>query len=375
VDSKTLLKKLVFPVVSMGIGSLVTLIVLEIICRILPVTHYTNPMPVNEADPIPRMEPNRKFTFSKDWNLNYANKVQVNNDGFVNDQTYTTADTRPLVAVVGDSYIEAQIVPYAKTVHGRLATKHSMDVKVYSFGMSNAPLSTYLRWAQYSREKYNSQFLIINVVGNDFDESLGKYRKFSGGYDYAPEADGTLRLRRVDYMNSGYRFLWKSALIRYTLLNLRGIITVKTILNGENKQFVGNTDAQASPERVSDSKQVIKAFFRDLPGYSGLPPERTLFLIDGMRPHLYDKTELANANGSYFSLMREEFITQARERGYEIIDLQPAFIAEYERSGTRFEYPTDGHWNEFGHGVAAAVIEQSTNFHQMIVSIRGVIVE
>ena len=368
--SKKLRNRIIFPVLSISIGLLVTLVFLEIICRMLPVTQPTNPMSVNEGNPVPRIQPNRKFIVSNDWNLNYANSVKVNNDGFVNDQTYVTKDARPLIAVVGDSYIEALIVPYAKTLHGRLASKLSNDARVYSFGMSNAPLSTYLCWAKYAREKYDNQFLIVNIVGNDFDESHEKYQKFSGGYQYAADMNGTLKLRRVDHTSSPYRFLWKSALIRYTLLNLHGVIAIKSMFNKPDQTYVGNTDAQASPERLRVSIQVIKAFFRDLPGFSGLPPERTVFLIDGMRPHLYDSNDLSNASGTYFAVMRQEFMSQAKARGYEVVDLQPAFIADYKRNGMRFEFPTDGHWNEHGHRVAAIEVEQSANYRQFVDDLR-----
>ena len=42
---------------------------------------------------------------------------------------------------------------------------------VYSFGFSGAPLSQYLKWAEYSINVFNSKHLVFNIVENDFDES------------------------------------------------------------------------------------------------------------------------------------------------------------------------------------------------------------
>ena len=94
---------------------------------------------------------------------------RVNNAGFVNDQVYRKEDEPPLLAVVGDLYIQAAMVPYPETLHGRLASNLEGRLRVYSFGASGAPLSQYLIWARHAVRDYGAQALVINVVGNDFD--------------------------------------------------------------------------------------------------------------------------------------------------------------------------------------------------------------
>ena len=51
---------------------------------------------------------------------------------------------------------------------------------VYSFGFSGAPLSQYLKWADYSIRVFNSKHLVFNIVARDFDESLLKYKNTKG---------------------------------------------------------------------------------------------------------------------------------------------------------------------------------------------------
>ena len=66
--------------------------------------------------------------------------------------------------------------------------------RVYSFAGSGAPLSQYLVWAGYAVKEYGARAVVINVVGNDFDESLSAYRLGPGFWQYAPDANGVLQL-------------------------------------------------------------------------------------------------------------------------------------------------------------------------------------
>ena len=76
----------------------------------------------------------------------------------------------PLVAVIGDSFIEAQMLPYAQTFHGLLAKLFEGKLRFYSFAASGAPLSQFLVWARYAVSKFKARALVINVVGSDFDQ-------------------------------------------------------------------------------------------------------------------------------------------------------------------------------------------------------------
>jgi hypothetical protein len=53
-----------------------------------------------------------------------------------------------------------------------MLTKCSPNARVYSFGAQFAPLSQYLSWVQYISQEYKPDVIVVNIVGNDFDESL-----------------------------------------------------------------------------------------------------------------------------------------------------------------------------------------------------------
>jgi len=330
----------------------------EIVLRFLPVSTGLRSMPVTAADPVLHFTPNRPFVNSLGWTMHNVVHGRVNNAGFVNDQDYVR-DGPPLIAVIGDSFIEAQMVPYAQSLQGRLAAALNGKFRVYSFAGSGAPLSQYLIWAGYAVKEYGARAVVINVVGNDFDESLSAYRVGPGFWQYAPGADGTLQLTLNPHEAGTLISLARhSALARYCIINLgiqNRLFAVRWLAElifgapaNAQPRYAGNTDAAVNAKRVRDSSAAIDAFFRDLPQRVGLSPQRVLFTLDGFR---YAEAAQAGA-GTYFDLMRRAFLEKAAALGYEAIDLDTRFIPRHARSGESFEFYDDNHWNAAGHEVA-----------------------
>ena len=345
--------------VTLPVGAL--LLAAEFVLRFLPVMTGLSAQPVNEANPVFRFAANRPFTYSVGWNFALVNRGRTNNAGFVSDIPYDRTDPRPLLAVVGDSYVEAAMVPWVETLQGRLHQAAQPQARIYAFGAGGAPLSQYLVFAQHAVREWGAQALIIPIIGNDFDQSLARYSPGRGFHLFVETAEG-LVLQRFDWAPSRVsRLVRHSALIRYVHFNLGASTVINRIrwrLAGVDlpKGFVGNVAADADPERLALSEAVIDRFLDLLPEMTGLPPARVLFLIDGRRPHLYAPATLAASDGSYFARMRQSFATKATNLGFGVIDLEPLFMAEHHRTGRRFEFDVDAHWSGEGHRVAAEAV-------------------
>jgi hypothetical protein len=349
----------------------------ELALRLLPVSSGLRTMAVTVESPVFRLTPNRDYVYSRDWDLVMVNHGRVNNAGFVNDRDYAKTGSTPVLAVIGDSYVEALMVPFADTLQGRLAGALEGKARVYSFAASGAPLSQYLVWAQYAVREYGAKALVINVVGNDFDESHISYRIASGFWIYAPGPDGALKLALAEYRPSLVRQMVSySALARYLVFNVRVGQIALDIEEGWRRfiapvpaptapqptpTFAGNTVAEADAARVADSLRVIDAFLTDLGKMTGLPPDRVAFTLDGFR---YPEAAAQGA-ATYFGRMRNEFKTRAAAKGYEVIDLDPEFQADYALNRRRFEFPRDGHWNATAHGIAADAVLRSRTVGQL----------
>ena len=60
--------------------------------------------------------------------------------------------------------------------------------------------------------------------------------------------------------------------------------------------------------------------------------------------------------------MRRYFMARAKALDYGAIDMDHHFLPENEANGTRFEFPTDGHWNAAAHGLAAKAVADTDLF-------------
>jgi hypothetical protein len=357
-------KALLFRIVSLIFGVLLPLLASEILLRFLPVHEGSCLEPVNEVNPIWRFEPNRTFTYSSGWNFSIVNKVHSNNYGFINDVDYDESLASPLIAVIGDSYVEAIMVPFSNTITGRLAGYFAPAARVYSFARSGAPLSQYLVYAEYARTRFRPDRMIFVVVDNDFDESFEQYHYEGGHHHFVETGDGEIRLKRNDVsVGLTKKIARESALLRYLMLNLRISQLpegVKELFSAQraSEPYSANTLQGLDPARVAYGKRAVEAFFEMLPSKSGLEPQHILFVIDGMRGAIYRHADPESMRETYAGVMRGYFISAAQVRDYEVIDMHPLFMQHFSAHGRRFDYSTDSHWNELGHEVVFdAVIE------------------
>lgn len=358
-----------------GLGA--ALLLAEGVLRLLPVSElYLANQDITEENPILRFQRNGAFVTSVGPLLRLANTVRTNNDGFVNDQDYDRAATSPLLAVVGDSYVQAQTLPWAETLQGRLAASVGPAGRVYSFGASGAALSQYLAYARYARDAYHPDMLVVVVVGNDFDESLVEYNTTAGLHHFREDPDGALRLELTPWLlPRGGEGPWalarqlglgRLALARYLRLNLPRLSWPPALLSGQGGQFVGNTSASADGRRVAQSLRAIDTFLALLPEMSGLPRGRVALVLDGIRPELYSPAGLARAKGSYFDLMRRGLLERARALGHPVADMQPVFERDHASHKAPFDYPgVDGHWNARANTLAAREVAKLEAFRAL----------
>lgn len=371
---------------SLGLG--LACLVLELAMRLFPVADPPRVSAVDAARPVFHFEPDQRYLWSIGWDFAVVNRGRTNDSGFVNDQDYVRDREKPLLAVIGDSYVEALMVPFAHTLHGRLAGALAGQVRVFSLAASGAPLSQYLIWAQHARDRFRPDGLAVVVVGNDFDESLAWYRTGPGFRHFIEAPGGDLTLTRIDYLPSvANRLVRRSALARYLAFNLlahtralefgRALAArfvpraqaaatapsqprADTAPTSAAPRYIGNTAADADAARIADSLRALDAFLAQLPARAGLPAARIALIVDALRPQLYAGPAAVDAvRDAYFPQMRKALIERARRAGFEVLDLHPAFAAAYRQHAQRFEFETDFHWNAAGHRVAAELLGRS----------------
>jgi hypothetical protein len=343
-------------------------LVLEVGLRFFPVAWAPDVWRPTLDDTMQRYEPNETFTWSHEWNFQDIVRGRTNAQGWIADYDYDAKASTPLLAVVGDSYVEALRVPFAETVTGRLQVEMESRGRVYAFAQSGAPLSQYVAYANYACTHFHPDRMVVTTVGNDYDESVVTHRKRNGFFHLYPRSGGGFDYKLTPLPPPGIaqRILRHSALALYLIRNV-GITGVLDRLGFEvhaaladPSPFVGNTSSDANPARVKEGEDVVAWFVTELSRAACLEPKNIVIVVDAMRPEIYmGEDVLTAARVAYFSRMRETLMAAAKERGYVVVDMEPHFRAAYARDGRRFEFIKDWHWSAHGHEVVTAAVREA----------------
>lgn len=353
-------------------------------------------LPVREASPrvlpsaedhLARFRPYESWRHSVGWNFFIVNDVRTNNAGWVSEIDYVPESDTPLLAFVGDSYVEGDHLPWADTCHGQLARSLEDRIRVYSFGMNAAPLSQYLAYAEHVGEVYRPAGLVIVIIENDFDESFRQFLPTSYHhvfFSFEEQLDGELQIVPPAPSPPGspaspLRWFrqWvndTSRLLQYRYYHVRN--TRRRIYDEQRRNdrdaagrppvpFRETDPATAHADLVATSRRAVDAFLRMLPERSGLPPSRIAFVLDGIRPYRYAAGWEHRWDGSYHDIMRHHLTDRAVAGGYEVIDMQPVFVDHYRSHRQPFNWLRDLHWNPLGHELCAGQVARSRTLRQL----------
>ncbi len=278
---------------------------------------------------------------------------RVNNMGWMSDIDYQiTGRTKPLIVVIGDSFIEGFHVNPNQNVVSLLRQKLGGAYDVYGFGFDGANLVQYLNMARYVDKTFHSDFFIFNIIHNDF-----------GFPCRVDQRDGMLCLER-DGDN------WKEAPIKpYRPQPLKEIFHQSSffryLLLNVNLEQLDQTLPRLGRIFKMRKKRQISAVLPDYMRSGGdyvwhqisilAKGRRVLMVMDAPRLELYSE---APPVGTCFK--RSELNHLAAELsekyGFDHLDLIETFQNDFKKRGVRFEFPRDGHWNPEGHALAAAAI-------------------
>ena len=373
--------------VSALIGVTVLLAALELTFWILPVREATPRLAPSGTDRVTRFRPNEQRRYSAGWDFYLVNEMRTNSAGWVSDIDYVRRANTPLVAVVGDSYVQGEHVRWSDTCHGRLARRLDGEIRVYSFSMSMAPLSQYLGYAEHARDTYRPAALVIPIIENDFDQSLRWIMtpsRHSLFFTLEEQSHGELvlvppgapvearPLRRLrQWLNQNSRLMrYRTYHVGETLRRIQDEHrrNDRSAAGTPGAPFHVTDPAAAHSDHVAQSRRAVDAFLRMLPERSGLVPSQIVFVVDGIRPYQYTEGWEHRWDGSYHDVMRRYFMDEARVEGYEVIDMQPVFVDHYRSHRQPFNWLRDNHWNTLGHGLCAEQVGRSQALHRLQVA-------
>jgi hypothetical protein len=333
----------------LGLGCLSIILILEICLRMLPVTTGLGYQNTTLAEPILRATlPVVKH--SLDWKFYQSQSRKVNNYGFPADLDYQQ-NTNP-IAVIGDSYIQSLMLPYADTFPGQLGTLidaqrerlgQRQNQPVYSFGVPGYSLAGYIGSAEYVSKNFQPRFFIFLLTKGDITDSLST----SAGFYFLNSRNLELDFQpnTSSHIN---RFLLKSSLMRYLNLHLQ-FNPINTL-----SQLTHYQATDLATTKPLDLSQVSTRLLDQLEQKSTVRPDNTIFIIDCDRDKIYHgQPQPQTAPDNQLSL----FAKIAQARGYGIVDTLPLFSHQYQKSHRRLDFkPIDMHWNRDAHQLVAEAV-------------------
>jgi len=314
---------------------------LEVALRFFPVNSGVRMQETTPATPYARYRPQQPFVYSYGWAMNNAQKGMTNREGFNNSKDFADGAN---ALVIGDSFIEAYMVPYADTVQGQLDAALG---KVYAASSSGNGLADALQLSRQFLPRIHPKTVVLFVEPWDLrliDQTTGR-----GHNSFVFGKDG-VKVEHQAYVESKIKVqMLRSALLRYVYYNLK--LPDWAQGKGAGPESAVAVDPAKQAETLQRRDAAIDYLLKELDGLQRQYNTRFVFLVDADRATIYAR---GKAKSAWLPSDREYLLGKLKAAGYGVVDMQPVFTDHWNRYRERMDsLPMDGHWNKVGHKLAA----------------------
>lgn len=265
------------------------------------------------------------------------------------------------ITFVGDSFVEALQVPTGASMAEGVARAlaPSGPVEAFRFGIAGAPLSQYVHMVEREAVRFRPDRIVVMLIHNDFDESFvfrpGRYTSSFLKFDIR-DGSVTGEIAPQPWQPGWLEFVRRTAIARYFLYRwqVRPQALVDAILGparADSERYAANIDVAAVLAREADVIAATAHAFRRLDELARKAGATLHLVMDG------DRGAIQAGRATSPALRLNAIAAQAAQaQGIPFLDLHPVFAADFAARGLRFDFPSDAHWNEHGHAVAAAAL-------------------
>ena len=335
---------------------LATFLILEVFFRvILPARQY----PMSNMDPETRL---RNYQSSTHGVFSYGALCKgqytwrINPQGWNSLFDYEDKAVRenPMVALIGDSYIEGFWSDLDDHMDVLMHDKSNQQIDFYSFGTWGAMLSQYLVISQDVVSKYQPNAIVIflnedDAVGSVYTEAS----QFLFCYTTEVLSNGDLQMVSPQLLTNSRLIpvLLKSATLRYLKTNRTLAFLARGAVVDPNANLSEPSDSTDEEQSIDSTTVLITEFLLD--EFDSLPVP-VIFVADGPRAPLYrNETD----PGRYPDCLLIQELCNSREN-LHFIDLMPYFQRDWTESHTSFNSEENPHWDKYGNAVVVNAIYQ-----------------
>ena len=280
-------------------------------------------------------------------------KVQwhINNCGWRSNKDYLPPSParKPVIALIGDSYIAGFQVNYQDHLATRLEKLLGNRYDVYNLGSGGVPASQYMYVAKYAHERFAPDLYIFLVRDATWANSITNYQRDSKVRQIRWVQDHFEEVLPRFMSGSLSRLRKGSALIRYIVYNANLDLTVG--VTGVSHR-VALLPADAAPREFKDTYPLVRPAMEYLLGKlrADVPDKPILFLTNVNIEAVY------NGRPGQSQCILPWLQEVAAPKGIHVLDLAPAFAADYDAQHLPLTFDVDYHWNERGHQVVADTV-------------------
>lgn len=320
------------------LGVLVALLFFEVLLRALPVSSATI-LGYHDDPEILVYPAHHDWQMSTGWDMRNPQRLRSNNAGFAAQRDFVP-DPKA-IALIGDSYIEASMLPAVDRPAVQFERALGGRRPVYGMGAPGSSLLDYAERVRYASTQWGVRDFVLLVEAGDLRQSLcGSTNVHSACLDRKTLAPQRERFREPGLAK---QLLRESALAQYLLGQLR--------LDGAT--FVEATFSRVTPEMMAAQKAGVLG-----PRHPALAPEvidtiiatfierirpyttgRTIIIVDGRRtgpPHKLEPLDLERLHA----------MRRFREAGFTLVDAEALYGVHLAGSPLSVEVgPYDKHLN------------------------------
>ena len=301
---------------------------LEALFRVLPVSTATRS--AYHIDPLILTYPaHHCFTAATGWDLKNVQRNCTNNFGFLADRDFV--HDPQAVALIGDSFIEANMLPASERLAAQLEARLA-GAPIYAMGGPGSNLLDYAQRAKFAAAKFGTRTFIFVVERGDVKQSICGSGNVHG---WCIDARTLRPKTAVQAPPSALKRLAReSALAQYVFSQLRFDIS-KTFAKLKNPA-VQRPNAEARDLSLEATAPILNQFLEQLSTIQG---GRFLLLIDADRVRL---SATRSSEGNDLKSLKEAVTAM----NATVIDPTVAFREYVAHTGRVLEVgPYDRHWN------------------------------
>jgi hypothetical protein len=313
---------------------------LEVLFEMLPVPtstatgYYYDPM-------ILTYPAGHRFAVASGWNLQRAQTLRANNFGFVADHDFVPDPTA--VALIGDSFVEASMLPPAERLGAQLERRIAPR-RVYAMGSPGTALLDYGERMRFAAEQFGIRDFVLLLEHGDIVQSL-----CGSGNIHAQCLDPRSlepRVERQPPPGTLKRVVRRFALPQYLFsqLKLDPFGWLQRQLTHLRSQLGSATQSRPATPPADATRRVITEFFARTRAYR---KGKFILVWTG-------EATARRAASSAPDSIEVALLEAARENGAILVRTAPALRTYSARTGLSMQVsPSDGHFNGVALGVMA----------------------